>query len=103
MDKEQIGLFLLGAGAQKVTEHIVGYSLNSGIQAAIGATNASKLGALLMKGLSVIPPIDPFTATIFIGTGVVASAIAYRKTHPSGYEDSPDDYYMPVMYGIYSG
>lgn len=97
MDKEQIGLFLLGAGAQKVTEHIAGYSLNSGFQAAIGATNASKLGALAMKGLSVIPPIDPITAIIGVGIATVAAAIKYGEPC-----DHSDDYF-PAMSGLYSG
>lgn len=97
MDKERISLFLLGAGAQKVTEHVAGYSLNSGIQAMIGATNASKLGALAMKGLSIIPPIDPITATIGIGITAVTAAIKYGEPC-----DHSDDYF-PAMSGLYSG
>lgn len=103
MEKEDIALCLLGAAAQKASEHIVGYSVNSGIQAMISANNASKIGALLIKGLAYIPPIDPLTATIAVGSGIVAAAIAYRNSHPSDYEDSPDDFYMPAMSGIYSG
>ena len=103
MNKEDVALCLLGAAAQKTTEHITSYSLNSGIQVMIGANNASKLGALLIKGLAYIPPIDPLTATIAVGSGLVAAAIAYRNNHPSDYKDSPDDFYMPAMSGIYSG
>lgn len=97
MDKEQIGLFLLGAGSQKATEYLTGYSLNSGIQAAIGATNASKLGALAIKGLSLIPPLDPITATIGIGIATVTAAIKYGDPC-----DHSDDYF-PAMSGLYSG
>lgn len=97
MDKENIGLFLLGAGAQKMSEHVAGYSLNSGIQATIGATNASKLGALAMKGLSLFPPIDPITAAVCVGIVAVAAAIKYGEPC-----DHSDDYF-PAMSGLYSG
>lgn len=103
MDKDDVAFCLLGAAAQKASEQITGYSVNSGIQAMIGANSASRLGALLVKGLSSVPPIDPLTATIAIGTGVITAAIAYNNSHPSYYEDSPDDYYMPALSGIYSG
>ena len=103
MSREDVALCILGAAAQKASEQITGYSVNAGIQAMIGANSASKLGALLVKGVSYVPPVDPLTATIAIGTGVIAAAVAYSNSHPSYYEYSPDDYYMPALSGIYSG
>lgn len=103
MDKEQVGLFLLGAAAQKTVENTTGYAISTGIDAIIGTTPASKFGALIMKICTMIPPVDPITATFSIGLGLVGGTIAYSEANSSNYDDSPDDYYMPALSGIYSG